>query len=356
MKRLAFVLVAVAMLAAPAIGGFAAGAEKGKTIGFVNAGPDDYYAQFGKSLVAVAKSYGMNVVEVNSNYKPEKELANVQDLIAKGVDAIAVITAGAAGSAKSVEAANHAHVPIFFIAGKPDVPAGGAFQGHVTDNFVIMGYKIGQWVAKHYPKAKTAEIPGFLGQGPAEGEIVGWQLALDEAGMGKTIMLKSADWQRTKAVPITEDLLASGKPFDVIFGANEETVGGIIQVFKEQGITNKVIVSNNGKEDAWEWMKQGLMAATVPNPPSLNADLCIQQIVRNLNKQDYVVDLQITPWDVLTKDNIDKAIPWNTDNYMKGRAANKFEWHLDYYEKQYKANEKMFADFDARVAAYMASH
>src|SRR5208337_3751145 len=105
MKRLVTVLLVLAMLAATSATVFAAGAEKGKTIGFVNAGPDDYYAQFGKSLVAVAKSYGMNVVEVNSNYKPEKELANVQDLIAKGVDAIAVITAGAAGSAKSIKAA-----------------------------------------------------------------------------------------------------------------------------------------------------------------------------------------------------------------------------------------------------------
>ncbi len=355
MKRLVTAAMVLALLAA-AVMAVGADATTGKTIGFVNAGPDDYYAQFGKTLAAVAKVYGMNVVEVNSNYRPEKELANVQDLIARGVDAIAVITACAAGSAKSVEAANHAKVPIFFIAGSPELLPGTAFQGHVTDNFVIMGYKIGQWVAKHYPKAKTAEIPGFLGQGPAEGEMVGWQLALDEAGMGKTLVLKSADWQRTKAVPITEDLIMSGKPFDVIFGANEETVGGIIQVFKEQGITDKIIVSNNGKEDAWEWMKQGLMSATVPNPPSLNADLCVQQIVRYLNKKPYTVDLQITPWDVLTKDNLDKAIPWNTENYMKGRAANKFEWHLDYYEKKYQENKKMFDDFDAKLKAYMASH
>jgi ribose transport system substrate-binding protein len=356
MKRLVTVMMVLALLCGIVTAATAADAVKGKTIGFVNAGPDDYYAQFGKTLVAIAKSYGMNVVEVNSNYKPEKELANVQDLIAKGVDAIAVITAGAAGSAKSVEAANHAKVPIFFIAGKPDVPAGGAFQGHVTDNFVIMGYKIGQWVAKNYPKAICAEIPGFLGQGPAEGEIVGFQLALDEANMGKAIMLKSADWQRTKAIPVTEDLLASGKPFDVMFAANEETAGGVIQVFKEQNIKGKIIVSNNGKEDAWQWMKDGVMSATVPNPPSLNADLCIQQVVRYLQGQKFVADLQITPWDVLTKANVDKAIPWNTESYMKGRAANKFEWHLDYYEKQYLANTKMFDDFDAKLKAYMASH
>ncbi len=354
MKRLLFIMMALALLFG-VMTVASADQVSGKTIGFVNAGPDDYYAQFGKTLVAIAKSYGIKVVEVNSNYKPEKELANVQDLIARGVDAIAVITAGAAGSAKTIKAANDAKMPIFFIAGKPNVPEGGAFTGHVTDNFVIMGYRIGQWVAKNYPNAKCAEIPGFLGQGPAEGEMVGFQLALDEANMGKAIVLKSADWQRTKAIPVTEDLLSSGKPFDVIFAANEEEAAGVIQVFKEQNIKGKIIVSNNGKEDAWQWMKQGLMAATVPNPPSLNADLCIQQIVRQLKGEKFVADLQITPFDVLTKANLDKAIPWDTAAYMKGRAANKFEWHLDYYEKLYNANAKSFDDFDAKLAAYMAA-
>ena len=132
--------------------------------------------------------------------------------------------------------------------------------------------------------------------------------------------------------------------------------GGVIQVFKEQNVTGKIIVSNNGKEDAWQWMKEGLMSATVPNPPSLNADLCVQQIVRYLKGEKFIADLQITPWDVLTKENLDKAIPWNTAAYMKGRAENKFEWHLDYYEKQFQANKKMFDDFDAKLKAYMASH
>jgi len=328
-------------------------ALKGKKIGFINAGPDDYYAQFGKTLKAVAATYGMEVTELNSDYKPEKELANCHDLIAKGVDAIAVITAGAAGSASTIKAASDAKVPIFFIAGKPEVQAGSDYTGHVTDNFVIMGYRIGQWVAKNYPNAQTAEIPGFLGQGPAEGEIVGFQLAMDEAKMPPVIMLKAADWQSVKAVPVVEDLLSSGKPFKVIFAANEEEARGVIQVLKEQGVKDKIVVSNNGKEDGWQWMKDGTMAATVPNPPSLNADLCVQQIAAVLTGEKISKDLQIMPFAVLTKDNLDQAIPWDTEAYMKGRAADSFKWRLSYYEKQYVENKDMFAQFDAKVAEYM---
>jgi ABC-type sugar transport system substrate-binding protein len=219
-----------------------------------------------------------------------------------------------------------------------------------------MGYKIGEWVAKNYPNAKCVDIPGFLGQGPAEGEIVGFDLALKKYNMPRAKLLKSAEWQSTLAVPITQDLIASGTPFDVVFAANEETARGVIQVLQEQNIKGKIIVSNNGKEDAWQWMKDGKMAATVPNPPSLNADLCVQQMVRYFNGQKFVHDLQITPFDVLTKANLDKAIPWDTDSYMKGRAAKQFKWDLKYYEDQYVPNQKMFADYDKLVADYLARH
>ena len=60
----------------------------------------------------------------------------------------------------------------------------------------------------------------------------------------------------------------------MIFGANGETVRGILQVFNELDVKDKVVVSINGKEEEWEWLKDGKEAATVPNPPSLNADLC----------------------------------------------------------------------------------
>ena len=330
----------------------------GKKIGFVNAGPDDYYAQFGDALVAVAEMHGMEVTELNSDYSPSIELANVQDLIAAGVDAIAVITAGAAGSAATIEAANEAGVPIFFIAGKPELLPGTDLTGHVTDNFVIMGYQLGQWVAENYPDAMSVKIPGFLGQGPAEGEIVGYQMAMEENGMEPAYLTASSEWQRTLAIPITEDLLASGREFDVLFACNEETAAGVITVFEEQGIApgEKIIISCNGKEDGWEFIEQGWMQATSPNPPSLNADLCIQQIIRHFRGEPFEQYLQIKPWDVLTIDNLDQAIPWNVANYLAGRSAGDFEYTLEYYEQNYLENKADFERFDAALQAYLAAN
>ena len=325
-----------------------------KTVYFINAGPDDYYAQFGDAFTAIGETVGLEVKELNSDYNPEQELANVQDAIAAGADAIAVITAGAAGSAESIAAANAANVPIFFIAGKPELKEGTDLTGHVTDNFVMMGYMVGKWVAENYPDAQCVNIPGFLGQGPAEGEIVGFDMALEEAGMKPAIMTKSSEWQRTLAIPIAQDLIASGQEFDVVFACNEETYFGVKQVFDELGVTGKVLVSNNGKDDVWEDLKSGALAATVPNPPSLNADLCIQQILRYLNGEKFEQYLQIKPPFVLTGENVGEAIPWTVSDYLEGRANNTFQWNLADYEKAYVENKAEFERFDAAVAEYLA--
>lgn len=355
MKKVIAILLVV-VFAVALVAGCAPKAEEQKTIGFINAGPDDYYAQFGDAFKAIGESVGYKVVEVNSDYSPEKELANVQDMISQGVDAIAVITAGAAGSAASITAANEAEVPIFFIAGKPELDPGTELTGHVTDNFVMMGYLVGKWVAENYPDAVTVNIPGFLGQGPAEGEIVGFDMALEEAGMAPAILTASSEWQRPLAVPIAQDLIASGQEFDVLFACNEETYFGVKQVFDELGITDKVIVSCNGKDDAWPDLISGDLAATAPNPPSLNADICIQQIQAHFAGEDFLTYLQIEPPGVLTADNIDSAIPWTVSDYLEGRANNEFQWKLSDYEAAYTKNMAKFEAFDAKLNEYLATH
>ncbi|RCX16551.1 ABC-type sugar transport system substrate-binding protein [Anaerobacterium chartisolvens] len=339
---------------------------KNKKLAFINAGPDDYYAAFGNAFTAVAKSYGMNVAELNSAYSAEKELANVQDMISAGVDAIAVISANTAGSSAAIAAANSAGVPIFYVGGKPELQAGSEIQGHVTDSFVMMGYMAGQWVSEKYPQAKCVTIPGQLGQRMAEGEVVGFAMALDEAGMTPLKVLASGEWQKEKTVPIMEALIDSGEKFDVVFAANDETAFGVIQVLKERDIPIKqypddgkdgiVVVSNNGKDSGWDAMKDGGLAISVPNPPSLSADLCVQQIVKYFSKEPYKKQIQITPSIILDAKNTDKGISWVLDTYMKQRANNVFEWNLSYYEESYDKNMVKYEKFDKAVDDYMAKH
>lgn len=343
-----------------------AGPLAGKKLAFINAGPDDYYAAFGNAFVAVAKSYGCtDITEVNSEYKAEKELANVQDMISAGCDAIAVISANAAGSAAAIAEANAAGVPIFYCGGRPELQEGSSIQGHVTDSFIQMGYLAGEWVAENYPEAKCVTIPGQLGQRMAEGEVVGFKMALQEAGMEELKVLASGGWQKELTIPIMEALIDSGEEFDVVFAANDETAFGVIQVLKERGITIKqypddgkegvVVVSNNGKDTGWDAMVAGDLAISVPNPPSLTADLCVQQMVAYFGGTAYEPYIQISPSIILDATNTDKGISWDLDTYMQQRVGNVFTWALADYEASYMAIKDKLEEFDKLVDEYMAA-
>ena len=85
----------------------------------------------------------------------------------------------------------------------------------------------------------------------------------------------------------------------------------------------------------------------------MNADLSVQQMVRFFNGQPFEKYLQIKPFAVITKDNVGEAIPWDTGNYITGRAANTFKYDLGYYEDQYRQNKANFEKFDAELAKYM---
>ena len=116
------------------------------------------------------------------------------------------------------------------------------------------------------------------------------------------------------------------------------------------------MVSINGKEEGWGWLTEGKMMATGMDCPILDADLSVQQMVRYFNGEEYEVDLQIKPSNILTKDNLDVAIPWVMDDYLAAREAGVFTWDLAAYEEAYRANTELFEQFQANLVAYMAEN
>ncbi len=62
------------------------------------------------------------------------------------------------------------------------------------------------------------------------------------------------------------------------------------------------------------------------------------------------------PWDVLTKENLDKAIPWIMEDYLAGRAAGEFDYELSFYEDAYTKNADLFVDFDEKLNEYLANN
>jgi len=306
---------------------------KGKKIAFINCGPDDYYARYGEVLKSVGDLYGWEVTELNSQNSTETELANVQDMVAKGVDAIVIIAVNFDAAAESCLEANKAGIPIFFFgtSGNFDESTGAKPEGAITFNSQHMGYLVGQYIVDNYPDVKNvAYVEGVIGSGSNEDQIEGFRKPLEDAGIN-VFSAGTGNYMKDDAIPVVEDLILSGREFDAIYSINDEMGAAIVQVFEENDITDKVIVSSNGKEMALEWLENGKINADSANPPTLAADLMIQTLAKYFAGEDYQEVVRVFMPAVLTKDNTDTAIPWDYQEYMEGRANGDFEYSVDYY-------------------------
>lgn len=323
----------------------------GKKIAFVNAGPDDYYAQFGDLFKIILAAEGCtDFTEVNSDYNPDTELKNVQDAIVAKADAIVVITAQADGSNASAKAAKDAGIPIFFALGEPTDKTN--YTAWCGDDFISLGYNVGKFAAEKFAGQTWVSIDGQYGQTTAEQQCEGFIKAWAEADPAKyagkdwkEFSLGSAGWQREPAYKMTQDLIASKKAFDGIFAGNSEEAFGVVQALEEAGLEGKKwVVTINGKAEDVEYVRQGRIAGTTPNPPPMQVEVCISQMKQFFTDPATVLKrVPIVPQiAVVTKENCDSnaVVPWGAgtiDKYMAGRAAGYFEVSADFYYNVAKA-------------------
>jgi ABC-type sugar transport system substrate-binding protein len=320
-KYLVGILVVMLIVAIP----LCASAKKPK-IGFILAGPDIFYATEMNVFKALAEDAGWKVQVVSSEYTASKEIAIGEDFIAKKVDAIVIITSNPESSAEVARKAKAANIPIFFLEGVPipdvyDIP-----EAIVAGDWIAMGNSVGEYVGKKYPDSKIALIEGVYGQGFAEGIRDGFIQGLESTGTGYEIVFKaSGKWQRKEGMDVAQDLIASGKEFDVLYVMNEAMMGGALQALKEAGKEGKYkLFSDNGTEEGIGWIRDGIIEGTCANPPSANGDLMFQMVKAFFDGKDHpkhVIGYQ--PF--FTKDNLDGAIPWNPEVYLKEKAAGSFK-------------------------------
>lgn len=132
------------------------------------------------------------------------------------------------------------------------------------------------------------------------------------------VFKQSSDWSRLKAMSITQNIIASGKPIDVIFVHNEDTAAGVIQALKEAGKLNNPIkvVSTNGSAHGIEMIKKGELLATANESPSTEAALAVKTALDVIYGKQVPSEVK-PPIKLITKDNLGDVIAWGPDGVNK---------------------------------------
>ena len=291
-------------------------------IGYIQYSSDAYYQMQADAAKEVEKyinaneDFGIEMTFVTSEGKPEKELANIEDFIAKKMDAVIDFTGAAATAQQGAQECNKANIP-FFVVGSTAADGPGKVTATIKGDFVQMGGEIGKYIATKYPNSKIAIVEGTLGQGIVEYFEEGFEKNL---GPNNKIVIKaSGDWNAEKSQNIMSDWLANyHDEFDIVYAMNADIYLGVVRALKDAGKLNNPIkiVTHNGRPEDAKGVEDGDAIGTLANSPTYELGVLLK-VVTTFLRTGQVPPLVITPSAMVDKSNIQDILGWELDKGVK---------------------------------------
>ncbi len=267
-----------------------------------------YVAALQKAAQNACKALAVTCIETDAVNDTNKELNNVESMMAKGISCLAFEAASLEASVASINAANKKGIPVVQFNGKA---GGGDYVTFVGSAQTDSGVKLGTYLAGLYkslgkPKLRGIYLRGVAGQVTDIARNDGMKNYLQSAGLADKIAFTEqyADYDRGKAQSVTESLLTKDRDYDFIVANNDDMILGALQVVRQFGLVGKVHMSGvDGLPEALAAIKKGELDATVFQDPEGQGGGGVWGCYLALKGVKLPKDILI-PFSLVTKDNV----------------------------------------------------
>ena len=261
MKKFLKVFGVAALLVAVSSAASAAGEKIGLVVSTQN---NPYFVTLKEGAVQKANELGYELIVLDSQNDPSKELGNVEDLLVKGVDVLLINPTDSDAVASSVRAANRSKIPVVTLDRAAN---GGKVVSHVASDNVLGGEVAGNYIVEKLGgKGKVVELEGIPGTTAARDRGEGFNKAI--AGKLEVVAKQSADFDRTKGLTVMENILQAQPEINAVFAHNDEMALGALKAIEASGRKNIVVVGFDATDDAVAAVKDGKLSATVAQKPA----------------------------------------------------------------------------------------
>ncbi|WP_394892680.1 ABC transporter substrate-binding protein [Mesorhizobium sp. AaZ16] len=227
-----------------------------------------------ESMQAKAKELGFQLVYTDAAGSAAKQVADVNSMIAQGVDLIFLAPREEKPLIPAVMAAKKAGIPVILLDRNVDQSLAKAGEDYITfigSDFIDEGKRMAEWLVKNKPDgAKIIELEGTTGSSPANDRKKGFDEAL--AGMAgfEIVASQTGDFARDKGRQVAEALLQAHPDANVIYAHNDEMAMGAIAALEAAGkVPGKdvLVLSIDGGKEAVQAVVDGKIAAVVECNP-----------------------------------------------------------------------------------------
>ena len=275
-----------------------------------------YFAAQVAAAADEAKKDGCEVSQSDGQNDMGKQIADVEDMVAKGVNLLILNPRDPEGLVAAANAATKAGVKVVVMDSSINPKAHVVTQVRSSND--QNGFLVGEWLAKKMEgkPIKMILLSGSQGnevgrdrrlgvfKGLLEGQLV------NEGHAGFEVLGQGwGAWSTDGGLKAAEDQLQAHPDANVILGENDSMVLGAIKALEaanKKGVL--VLAAADGQKEALELIKDGTYGATGLNDPALVARTAVDIGVKAL-KGELPADfpkLVLTKPDVITKENVDK--------------------------------------------------
>ncbi len=224
-----------------------------------------FYRDLEEGLEAEARKSGFTTVVTSADFDLGKQASQIEDFVARGVDAIVVCPVDSKGVGPAIRRANAAGIPVF----TADIAAQeGEVVCHVASDNVAGGRLAGEFLAKALggkgevaiidQPAITSVLDRVQGFREAVTEHRGLRIVADVNGQGV----------RDKSLEVASDVLQAHPALGGIFGINDDSALGALDAARQLDRRGVVIVGYDATPPAVDAIRRGtpLAADVVQNP------------------------------------------------------------------------------------------
>ena len=220
-----------------------------------------------------AKALDYDLVVLDSQNDPAKELANVEDISVRGVKVLLINPTDSDAVGNAIAVANQKKLPVITLdraANKGQVIA------HIASDNTAGGEMAGNYIAEKLGKgAKIIQLEGIAGTSAARERGAGFAKAA-QAHDFKILASQPADFDRSKGLNVMENLLTAQPEVQAVFAQNDEMALGALRAIQAAGKKDLVLVGFDGTDDGVKAVKGGKMAATIAQQPDKIGEIGVQ--------------------------------------------------------------------------------
>lgn len=240
---------------------------------------DDFQVLLEGAVQSEAANYGYTVNTSDAEGDVAKQVADIENLIAGGAQALIIVPVDGAGVVPGIEAANAAGIPVFSI---DDGPAGGDVFATVRADNIDAG---AQGATEMVERLKmdscwpsdcvVLELQGGLQSINGQHRSQGFFDTITELAPEVTVIQRPTEWTADLAAAETENVLTLEPDLDGIFMASELMAAAVNATLNaagrgadvgEDGAVIRVAI--DGTPAGLELIRQGGLDATVSQPLS----------------------------------------------------------------------------------------